>query len=166
MLPGPITRGIWLGLFATVLLVVALACGESEPDDSSAADLDLDQISAGEIFPLAVKCHTAYRPSVTVSITHRQTLELSSVENTQSADLGDLRFAAIYFDGEFSGEGRFLKVSVSSIEEDREVTSQLYQISKTEPPESEFHGGHGFTGLSYAYHPNSLSELQYWCVVG
>ncbi|MCX8214005.1 MAG: hypothetical protein OTJ97_05775 [SAR202 cluster bacterium] len=57
-------------------------------------------------------------------------------------------------------------MSVSSIEEDREVTSQLYQMSKTEPPENEFHGEHGFTGLSYAYHPNSLSELHYWCVVG
>ena len=103
---------------------------------------------------------------MTVGIELEQTLELSSIEKTQSADLGDLRFSAIYFDGEFSGEGRFLKVSVFSIEDDREVISQLYQLSKTEPPQNEFHGGHGFTGLSYAYHPNSQSELQYWCVVG
>ena len=74
--------------------------------------------------------------------------------------------AEVVFDGEFSGEGRFLKVSVSSIEDDREVTSQLYQLSKTGPPQNEFHGGHGFTGLSYAYHPTSPSELQYWCVGG
>jgi hypothetical protein len=141
-----------------MFLVVALACGESDPDS--------DQISVGELVPLAVECHTAYRSSVTVGIELEQTLELSSIEKTQSADLGDLRFSAIYFDGEFSGEGRFLKVSVFSIEDDREVTSQLYQLSKTEPPQNEFHGGHGFTGLSYAYHPNSQSELQYWCVVG
>jgi hypothetical protein len=158
MSSGPITRGIWLGLIASVLLVVALACGESEPDDSQS-------VSAGEIVPLSVECHTAYRSSVTVGIELEQTLELSSAENRQSIDLRDLRFAGIYFDGEFSGEGRFLKVSVSSIEDDREVTSQLYQLSKTESPQNEFHGGHGFTGLSYAYHPNTQSELQYWCVV-
>ena len=101
-----------------------------------------------------------------VGIELKQTLELSSEENMKSADLGDLRFAAIYFDGEFSGEGRFLKVSVFSKEDDREVTSHLYQLSKTEPPQNEFHGGLGFTGLSYAYHPTSQSELQYWCVGG
>ncbi len=161
MLSGLITRGIGLGLLASVLLVVALACGESEPDDSPA-----DQFSVRESVPLAVECHTAYRSSVTVGIELEQTVELSSTEDTKSVDLGDLRFAVIYYAGELSGEGRFLKVSVSSVEDDREVTSQLYQLSKTEPPQNEFHGGHGFTGLSYAYHPTSKSELQYWCVVG
>ena len=162
----PIAGGLRLAPFATVLLVVALACGESGPDESSVANTGPDQSSVGEVVPLAVECHTAYRPSVTARIELEQTLNLSSTENTKSVDLGDLRFEAIYFDGEFSGEGRFLKVSVSSIEDDREVTSQLYQLSKTEPPQNEFHGGHGFTGLSYAYYPTSPSELQYWWVVG
>ena len=120
----------------------------------------------GEIVPLTIECHLAYRAAVTVPIELEQTLELSSAETARTADLGDLRFGATYFNGEFSGEGRFLKVSVLSIEDDREVTSQLYQLSKTEPPKNEFHGGHGFTGLSYAYHPSSSSELQYWCVGG
>ena len=159
MLYGPIARGLRLAPFATVLLVVVLACGESEPDDSPFAD-------SGEAVPFSVECNTAYRSSVTVGIELEQTLELSSADNTKSVDLGDLRFGAIYFDGEFSGEGRFLKVTVSSIEDDREVTSQLYQLSKTKPPQNEFHGGHGFTGLSYAYHPTSSSEVQYWCVGG
>ena len=170
----PIAGALRLAPFATVLLVVALACGGSGPDESSVVNTGPDQSSVGEVVPLAVECHTAYRPSVTVTIELEQTLNLSSTENRKSVDLGDLRFAAIYFDGEFRpgsstsfpGEGRSLKVSVSSIEDDREVTSQLYQLSKTEPPQNEFHGGHGFTGLSYAYHPTSPSELQYWCVVG
>lgn len=166
MVSGRVARGLRLAPFGAVLLVVVLACVESEPDDGPVAGSDPDQISASEVVPLTVECHTAYRPSVTVGITLEQTLELSSTEDTKSVDLGDLRFGAIYFDGEFSGEGRFLKVTVFSIEDDREVTSQLYQLSKTEPPQNEFHGGHGFTGLSYAYHPTSPSELQYWCVGG
>lgn len=139
--------------FVAVLLI-ALACGETGPDENP----------TGEIVPLTIECHLAYRAAVTVPIELEQTLELSSAETARTADLGDLRFGATYFNGEFSGEGRFLKVSVLSIEDDREVTSQLYQLSKTEPPKNEFHGGHGFTGLSYAYHPSSSSELQYWCV--
>ena len=162
----PIAGGLRLAPFATVLFVVALACGESGPDESSVANTGPDQGSVGEVVPIAVECHTFYRSSIAVTNELEQTLDLSSTENRKTVDLGDLRFAAIYFDGEFSGEGRFLKVSVSSIEDDREVTSQLYQLSKTEPPQNEFHGGHGFTGLSYAYHPTSPSELQYWCVVG
>jgi hypothetical protein len=79
MLSGLITRGIGLGLLASVLLVVALACGESEPDDSPA-----DQFSVGESVPLAVECHTAYRSSVTVGIELEQTVELSSTEDTDS----------------------------------------------------------------------------------
>ncbi len=146
---------VWLVPLVAFLSLMALACG---------GDSGPDQSPAGEIVPLTIECHTAYRSSVTVEIEHEQTLVLSSTESTKSAEFEDLRFRATYFDGEFSGEGRFLKVYVSSIDDDREVSSQLYQMSKTELPKNEFHGGHGFTGLSYAYHPTSPSELQYWCV--
>lgn len=156
----------WFTLFV-ILSLIALACGgESGPDQNAVAESDPDQNTDGEIVPLTIECHTAYHSSVTVRIEFEQTVEISSAENVQTVDHGDLRFGANYFDGEFSGEGRFLKVSVTSIEDGREVTSQLYQLSKTEPPKNEFHGGHGFTGLSYAYHPASSSKLQYWCVAG
>ncbi len=166
MVPVPVVGSLRPALFAAALLIVALACGESGSDESPVDAPGPDQSSVGEVVPLTIECHTAYRSSVAVGIEREQTLELSSAENAKTVDHGDLRFGATYFDGEFSGEGRFLKVSVLSIEDDREVTSQLYQLSKTEPPKNEFHGGHGFTGLSYAYHPTSTSELQYWCVGG
>ena len=47
-----------------------------------------------------------------------------------------------------------------------ELSSQLCQMSKTERPQNEFIGGHGFTGLTYAFHSTSRAELHHWCVAG
>ena len=117
----------------------------------------------GDVVHLSVECSISHREQDSSTFS-TEVLTLSSAAPEASADLGDLRFEGTYFSGEGSGEGRSLRVSVLEGESGAELASQLYQMSKTEPPKNEFIGGHGFTGLAYAFHPTSRTELQYWCV--
>lgn len=141
-----------IGLVAVVL--IGTACSEETTPTGP---------ETGEIVSLTVDCTTSYREQGSSPFATK-VLTLSSAEPQATADLGDLRFDATYFSAEGSGEGRSLRVSVLVAESGAELSSQLYQMSKTERPQNEFIGGHGFTGLAYAFHPTSRFELQYWCV--
>lgn len=56
-----------------------------------------------------------------------------------------------------------LRVSVSDRKNGKILLSQLFQLGPG--IRNQFHGGHGFTGLNYLYHPGSESELQFWGAV-
>ena len=43
------------------------------------------------------------------------------------------------------------------------LSRTLYQLSRQQPLQNQFDGGHGFTGLVYVRAPTSAAELQYWC---
>ena len=114
--------------------------------------------------PLRIECHTAYRSSVTVPIEREELVTLTASANRQTISYQDLVFHALYTAGEMDGEGRGLKLSVTTVDSPDELMVVLYQMQKTEAPRNQFSGGHGFTGLGYVYHPTSRAELQYWCI--
>jgi len=147
-------KGLSVVIGLATIILLWTACAE-ETTPSSA--------TSSEIVSLTVDCTTSYREQGSSPFA-TEVLTLSSVEPQVTADLGDLRFQATYFSAEGSGEGRSLRVSVMVADSGAELSSQLYQMSKTEHPQNEFIGGHGFTGLAYAFHPTSRTELQYWCV--
>ena len=114
-----------------------------------------------EAVALTVECTTAYRDEAREPLS-TEVVTLSAVTPEVEIELGTLRFGAIYFSGERSGEGRFLKVFLTT-PDGEPLSEHLYQMSKFELPSNEFHGGHGFTGLAYVYDPSSQTEVQYWC---
>jgi hypothetical protein len=77
--------------------------------------------------------------------------------------LGDLTFHAQYWPHDQAPGEHSLRVWVTANDTQAEVVSQLYQLSLTEPVRNQFSGAHGFTGLSYVYHPTSRAEAQYIC---
>ena len=115
----------------------------------------------------AMVCHYAYRPSVTVSISSEGSVSIPDADIAEFAgpEANDLVFHAQYWPGAADGE-RALRLWVTATGLTEPLTSQLYQLPQDSGPADQFVGGHGFTGLTYVYHPDSGAELQYWCAVG
>lgn len=113
--------------------------------------------------PLTIDCLVAYRSSVTVTIDQEEVLTLSASEGGKEIIFDYLEFHAQYWSGEEAPLERGLKAWVTSAGSDDDLAAQLYQLSRTELPRNRFLGEHGFTGLSYVYHPSSRAELRYAC---
>ena len=112
-----------------------------------------------------IVCHAAYRASVTVPIEREETITFTDSDAQQSISFTDLDWHAQYGTGELDGE-RALRLWVTEAGRPDMLISQLYQLPLKSGPENQFRGGHGFTGLNYAYHPVSPAELQFWCETG
>ncbi|MCP5099733.1 MAG: hypothetical protein GY943_29620 [Chloroflexi bacterium] len=113
---------------------------------------------------LSLHCTTAYRSSVAVGIEQEETTMIN-VTIVETVPYKDLTIEFRYDDGLESFESRSLLVNVTGEGFSDRLSSQLYQLTKTEAPLNQFVGGHGFTGLHYVTHPESGAELQYWCEV-
>ncbi|MDQ4077406.1 MAG: hypothetical protein M3220_14315 [Chloroflexota bacterium] len=134
------------------LLLVGCASGEI-PTEADA-----------EPVPLMIVCRVAYRSTVTVPIEEEAELVFGGENDEQTLAFEDLTLHAQYLAGERPPRERSLRLAVVDSVSGQELGAQLYQLSLTEAPRNEFRGGHGFTGLAYAYHPETGAELQYWCV--
>ncbi|HSJ27186.1 MAG TPA: hypothetical protein VLB67_03180 [Acidimicrobiia bacterium] len=110
----------------------------------------------------AIVCSTAYRVSTSESLTGTDTLRLADEDSGGSIPYVYLEFHAAYTDGRADGE-RALRVWVTPTGTDEVIVTHLYQLPPDTGPTDQFVGGHGFTGLNYAYDPVSGAELQYWC---
>jgi hypothetical protein len=100
--------------------------------------------------------------SASDSLTGTDTLRLPDEDSTGSIPYIYLEFHAAYTDGRADGE-RALRVWVTPTGTDDVIVTHLYQLPADDGPTDQFVGGHGFTGLNYAFDPVSGSELQYWC---
>ena len=117
-----------------------------------------------------ISCTAAYRASVEQGIEGEETILFSDTDAEQSIPFADMVFHAAYSAGEADNE-RNLRVWVTGLAEtpalsDAEVAvyhSTLYQLPINSGPQNQFVGGHGFTGLTYSYEPDSGAELQFWC---
>ena len=155
MFPRLFRPGVFL-LVASLVIALA-ACGSNDKASSSAVGPG----TTGEVVALTVECTTAYRDEAREPLSTGMVTLSSAVPETE-IELGTLKFGAIYYSGERSGEGRFLKISLTT-SDGEPLSEHLYQMLKTELPANEFSGGHGFTGLAYMYDPSSQTEVQYWC---
>jgi hypothetical protein len=89
--------------------------------------------------------------------------ELTAEDGEYIENFSDTSVTAHYLDDEY--EGRTLQIIISDTTSGRQLVSNLYQFQNNLVPTNEFSGGHGFTGLSYVYHPQKPSEIQYFCRV-
>ena len=112
--------------------------------------------------PAAIVCSTAYRVSTSEPLTEVDSLRLPDEDSTQSMPYIYLELHAQYLSGQIDGE-RALRLWVTPTGEEEEIVAQLYRLPQDNGPDNQFRGGHGFTGLTYAYDPVSGAELQYWC---
>jgi len=142
-----------LAVMALAFLGGCAARAEGEPPPANPA------------FSPAITCHTAYRAGVGVPIGGEDVFVLAQPGAQNRAVYKDLELLALYSSGEGEG-GRALALRVTPVGSDQPLTAQLYQFAPGVAPQNEFLGGHGFTGLGYAYHPASGAELQYWCTAG
>ena len=110
----------------------------------------------------AILCSTAYRASVTEPLTQSEHLRIEDEDSVDSMAYVQLELHARYSTGRTDNE-RALRLWVTPSGEDGEIVSQLFQLPPDSGPTNQFVGGHGFTGLNYAYDSASGAELQYWC---
>ena len=108
---------------------------------------------------LRIRCSFAHRPSVTKDVRFGPVIQLSNSRRTVRGRAGAFAFRATIGPG--PGEPGALSIRVQSRSSGKPVASGLYQF--LEPgPSNQFNGGHGFTGLVYAYLASG-AELQYFC---
>lgn len=128
--------------------------------------LILTACNGGGMSPAArastLNCTAAYRSSVNSPIEREETITFTDADAEQTLAFADLIFHAAYATGEMNNE-RSLRTWVTALDESVIYNSQLYQLPLDSGPSNQFVGGHGFTGLNYSYHPDSLAELQFWC---
>jgi hypothetical protein len=149
---------IWTVLVLLVSVTWAGCAGAPDVGGREAAALPASQPASS-----AVDCLVAYSARAGTGIDWEETVTLSAEAREQTFDLGDLVFHARYWPlGESPGEHTF-RVWVTAGDTAAEIVSQLYQLSSTEAVRNQFVGDHGFTGLSYVYHPVSKAELQFTC---
>lgn len=136
-----------------LLLVLAIAAGVTActSDDGARAS--------------SIVCSTAYRVSQSEPLTEVDTMTFQDEDATQSMPYIYLDLHGTYTAGRVGGE-RALRLWVTPTGEDRELVAQLFQLPEDDGPTDQFVGGHGFTGLTYAFDPVSGAELQYWCETG
>lgn len=113
------------------------------------------------IVPMNIICNVAYRSSISTPIESKSSIILSKENQNAEVEFKDLTFHGAYFIGS-PYELRSLKLSVTQRDSQKEISSVLYQLSRSSKLINQVLE-HGFTGLNYVYNPVSHSELQFWC---
>jgi hypothetical protein len=143
-------KGIAVALAMVVLLVSMLGCNPSAGTNDAQGSVALD-----------LECQAFYRSSVGQAPDGGTTVQLSGHGDHGTAEYRDMVFDVRLSDD--PGEGPSLIISVAAKDSDAQILRQLYQIDRVKGLQDQFVGGHGFTGLAYAYHPTSGAELQFFC---
>ena len=155
-----IVLAVFSGLFAAGL------AGAWYVADEPAADAD--KRVAAKRKTLTIVCQFAVRPStrvarfdkkdivVEVPVTDGPVAEIGRVIPPKTAEFDDFRVQVSY-------NTNSLIVRIYDKKARRVISSNLFQFGPK--LHNQFHGGHGFTGLTYVYHPKGDAELQYWCKV-
>ena len=110
-----------------------------------------------------VVCEVFYRSDSSQSLQAAPIITFSEGNHSETLTFDRMVFAALFQDDEF--EGRALSIAITDLNTEGDITRQLYQFDRQNPVENQFVGGHGFTGLNYAFQPGSFAEMQFYCSV-
>jgi hypothetical protein len=144
-----------LGILALLLAQVVLIMGCS-PTDSAGEDAAVSPADAEII------CEVYYRAAAGMPLEQAPELVFTGVNEEQTAPFEELLLTGRY--SVDTGEGRAFSIAVSDPTTGDEIARILYQLSP-DGLRNQFVGGHGFTGLVYAYDPLSEAEMQFYCTV-
>ena len=110
----------------------------------------------------AIICEVFYRAGSGDALSPAPAILFQSGSDQQYLIFDDMTFNAGFQDDEF--EGRALYIAITGVDESEEISRQLYQFDAGNPPENQFIGGHGFTGLQYVFSPGSTGKIfEYFC---
>lgn len=135
-----------------VVLMSMLGCRPGADTNGARVDASLD-----------IECQTFYRPSVEQQPDGGTTIRVDGRDES-----GRVEYTDMVFDVKLNkdpGEGESLVLEVTARDTGRLILRDLYQIDGAQGLQNQFVGGHGFTGLVYAYHPTSPAEMQFFCNV-
>jgi hypothetical protein len=110
---------------------------------------------------ITIICEVFYRADPGEALSPAPVIKFPGGSDQKYLVFDDLTFNARVQDDEF--EGRALYIAITGVDETKEISRQLYQFNAENPPENQFIGGHGFTGLQYLFSPFSSGEIQYFC---
>jgi len=120
--------------------------------------------SSGDISKAStIICEVFYRAGPGDAMSPAPAIKFQSGSDQQYLVFDDMTFNAGFQDDEY--EGRALYIAITGLDETDEISRQLYQFDAEDPPENQFIGGHGFTGLQYVFSPGSTGEIQHFCSV-
>lgn len=111
----------------------------------------------------SITCKAFFRQSLTGAPQPGETVELPASGGDESVTVGDFNFRVLYNVDPL--EGTAVDVFVDTVEGSKPIVQHKYQFDE-DGPGALFVGGHGFSGLAYVRHPESGSELQYFCSEG
>lgn len=131
-----------------ILSFLLAACGGTPVAEPPSADM--------------IRCTAAYRSATTQPLEQEETLTFTNTSAEQTAVFTTMTLHTAYNSGTADNE-RNLRVWVTDTAETTTYHSTLYQFPLDSGPQNQFVGGHGFTGLTYSYAPDSTAELQFWC---
>jgi hypothetical protein len=110
-----------------------------------------------------IVCEVFYRSTTGAGLESAPEISFSGGTEEQSRTFTNMNFNARFQDDDF--EGRALSIAIMDLDNDAEISRQLYQLDPQNPLENQFIGGHGFSGLNYVFHPDTSAEMQYFCSV-
>jgi hypothetical protein len=139
---------LWFGLVFAALILTACDAPAGENGGQAGSIPDL------------VVCEVFYRPAAGASFDD-EVLTLSTAGDQGTLAFDDMAFGATFLSD--AGEGQSLSIVVTDSASGNELARGLYQFDPQAGLRDQFIGGHGFTGLTYVYHPASDSEVQYFC---
>lgn len=127
------------------------------------ADAGIAVIRPQDAPPENIVCEVYYRASDAVPIQDSAKLSLrpKTAQGPQTASFKHFTFVAQYQSAKDS-ESSAVKISVRISGRNRELLTHLYPLDARNNLTNQF-PTQGFSGLGYAYHPNSGAELQYLC---
>ena len=111
--------------------------------------------------PIRITCEVFYRPGAGMALEAAPEITFAGGNERQAVSYDSLSFEGVFQDDTY--EGRALSINITAPQKSSKITSQLYQFDSLNPPENQFIGGHGFTGLVYVFDPESSAEMQYFC---
>ena len=108
-----------------------------------------------------IVCEVYYRSTSGQSLQAAPLINFSEGSHSETLTFDTMVFEAHFQDDEY--EGRALSIAVTDMDTGSDITRQLYQFDRQNPVENQFVGGHGFTGLNYAFQPGTSAEIQFFC---
>ena len=133
--------------------IITILVSGCRPSESSSSITDFGTIV----------CEVFYRPSAGGGFEEAPATTFAGGYEEKDLRFENMSFHAGFQDDQY--EGRALSVAVTDLETGADISRQLYQFDPQNPPENQFIGGHGFSGLQYVFHPDSGAEIQYFCSV-
>ena len=130
-----------VGILTTIFLVICIVLA-----GCSISNISPEAPSPGN---RTIVCEVFYRSTSSQSLQAAPLINFSEGSHSETLTFDTMVFEAHFQDDEY--EGRALSIAVTDLDTGSDISRQLYQFDQQNPVENQFVGGHGFSGLNYAF---------------